>query len=89
MAGMAEVVVADRKATLVEVRNHSEAVRGEARSLGLGAPKVRQDGTVVVSSTDPGYGPANRLSAALSALVGSYVHVITDDVPGAASASEL
>ena len=86
---MAEAVIADRKATLVEVRDHAEAIRGKAQALGLGSPRVRDDGTVVVHSAEPGYGAVNRLSLALSGLVGAYVHVITDDVPGAASASTL
>lgn len=86
---MAEAVVADRKASLVEVRSHAEAVRRQAVALGLGPPRIRDDGTVVVRSTDPGYRTANQLSLALSGLVGAYVHVITDDVPGAASAVTL
>lgn len=89
MAGMAEAVVADRKATVAEVRHHAEAIRGTAHALGLDAPRVRDDGTVVVHSAEPGYSAANRLSVALSGIVGAYVHVITDDVPGAASASAL
>lgn len=89
MAGMAEAVIADRKATLAEVRDHADAVREEAGALGLEAPRVREDGTLVVHSTEAGYGAANRLSGALSGIVGVYVHVITDDVPGAASASAL
>lgn len=86
---MSDAVVADRKATSREVSAHAAAVRRLATGLGLGAPRVRDDGTLVIHSSDPGYRAANRLSAAASALVGAYVHVITDDVPGAASAREL
>ena len=89
MAGVSEAVIADRKATLVEVRDHAEAIREKALALGLDAPRVRDDGTVVVRSAEPGYGAANRLSMALSGIVGAYVHVITDEVPGVASASAL
>jgi len=49
----------------------------------------RADGTVVVHSDEPGYRAVTRLSSALSELVGTYVHVITDDVPGADNAREL
>lgn len=89
MARMAEAVVADRKATLFEVRGHADVIRQEAGALGLGSPRAREDGTVVVHSTEPGYRAANLLSVTASRIVGAYVHVITDDVPGAASAADL
>jgi hypothetical protein len=38
---------------------------------------------------EPGYKTADRLSATASQIVGAYVHVITDDVPGATTAQEL
>ncbi|MDA8392163.1 MAG: hypothetical protein M0Z87_05050 [Actinomycetota bacterium] len=51
--------------------------------------RLRNDGTVVVHSTERGYRAVTRLSAAVSEIVGHYVHVITDDVPGAVGAREL
>lgn len=86
---MSTAVASDRKATGSEVRAHAAAIRRQAAELGLAAPRVRDDGTVVIHSPDPGYRTANRLSAAASGVVGTYVHVITDDVPGAATARDL
>ncbi len=60
-----------------------------AARLALTDVRVRSDGTVVVHSDEPGYRSVLRLSESASELVGTYVHVITDDVPGAAGASEL
>ncbi|MDQ3640201.1 MAG: hypothetical protein M3450_01715 [Actinomycetota bacterium] len=86
---MREAVVADRKATGAEVRAHATAIRRLAHELGLAPPRMRDDGTVVIHSSEPGYQTANRISAAASSVVGAYVHVITDDVPGAVSARNL
>ncbi len=44
---------------------------------------------MVVHSEEAGYRSVTRLSAAASELVGAYVHVITDDVPGAVGTREL
>ena len=60
-----------------------------ANDFGLGGVRVRDDGAVVIHVSDTGYHTANRLSAASSEVVGAYVHVITDDVPGAAAARDL
>lgn len=81
--------VADRKATEKEVAKHRDAIRQLAHGFGLTGPRVRSDGAVVVHSSDSGYRNVFRLSAAASELVGRYVHVITDDVPGATDAKEL
>jgi len=89
MAHMAEAVVADRKATVAEVRAHAAVIRRLAGELGLATPRVRDDGALVIHSSEPGYQAANRLSAAAGGVVGTYVHVITDDVPGAVSARNL
>jgi hypothetical protein len=88
-ARMSDTVAADRKATWREVRQQAAAIRRLAAEFGLAAPRIRDDGTVVIHSTDPGYHTANRFSAASTRAVGAYVHVITDDVPGAASAQDL
>jgi len=86
---MADSVVADRKPTRSEVLAHAAAIRRLATELNLGHLRLRDDGAVVIHSSDPGYRTANLLSAAASREVGAYVHVITDDVPGARSARDL
>ena len=68
---------------------HRAAVRRLVGSLGLTNPRIRGDGTVVVHSDETGYRAVARLSAMASDVVGREVHVITDDVPGAAGAREL
>jgi hypothetical protein len=80
---MSDAVAADRKATEPEVRAHAPEIRRLADELGLATPLLRKDGTLVIHASDRGYRAANRLSAAASGVVGAYVHVITDDVPGA------
>lgn len=86
---MSRAIVSDRKATAVEVRTHTAAIRSIVDELGLVQPHLRDDGALVIHSSEPGYKTANRLSAALSEVVGAYVHVITDDVPGASPAKAL
>jgi hypothetical protein len=81
--------VANRKATADEVRPHSAAIRQLVVDFGLSNPCLRGDGTVVVHSSEAGYGAVTRLSISASEIVGEYVHVITDDVPGAVDAREL
>lgn len=83
------IPVADRKAARNEVAVHRDAIRQLARGLGLAEARLRSDGAVVVHSPESGYRAVIRLSAAASELVGRYVHVITDDVPGAADSQEL
>jgi len=86
---MSDALAADRKATRAEVMSKAEAIRQLARSQGLAGVRLRDDGTLVIHSDEPGYRAANRFSMAASQIVGTYVHVITDDVPGAASTEEL
>jgi hypothetical protein len=87
--GMSDALAADRKATRPEVVAHAKSLRDHAAQLGVSPLRVRDDGTLVIHSEDPGYKTANRLSATASQIVGAYVHVITDDVPGATTAQEL
>lgn len=49
----------------------------------------RDDGAVVIHPVDAGYRSANRFASAAGRIVADYVHVITDDVPGAVSARRL
>lgn len=86
---MSDAVAADRKATHEEVLAHADALRQLALALGLTGLRVREDGAVVIHSNEPGYQVANRLSLDASRAIGAYVHVITDDVPGAVSARPL
>jgi hypothetical protein len=86
---MTRATTTDRKASADEVRKHAAALRAVAAELGIAPVAVRDDGTVVVHADDPGYRQALDMSARASELVGVYVHVITDDVPGAADAREL
>jgi hypothetical protein len=87
--GMSDALAADRKATRPEVVAHAETLRDQAAQLGLSPLRIRDDGTLVIHSEEPGYKSANRLSAIASQVVGAYVHVITDEVPGATTAQEL
>jgi hypothetical protein len=89
LVSMSDALAADRKATLPEVEAHAKSLHDEAAQLGLSPLRVRDDGTLVIHSDDPGYKTANRLSAIATQMVGAYVHVITDDVPGAAAAQLL
>jgi hypothetical protein len=81
--------VAQRKATADDVNPHRAAIRRLTADLGLSSPRLRGDGTVIVHSDETGDGAVTRLSVAASEIVGEYVHVITDDVPGALDAREL
>lgn len=86
---MARATTTDRKASVEEVRAHADALRALAAELDVAPVGVRSDGTVVVHAGAPGYRQALEMSARASALVGTYVHVITDDVPGALDARGL
>lgn len=83
MVAMSNATTTDRKASAAEVRAHAKHLRRLAEEVGVTDPRLRDDGTVVVHSERPGYRDAVALSQRLSDLVGCYVHVITDDVPGA------
>lgn len=80
---MSKATTTDRKASASEVLTHAEQVRRLAKEVGVSEPRLRPDGTLVVHSEQPGYREVVELSRRLTDLVGCYVHVITDDVPGA------
>jgi hypothetical protein len=86
---MRDAAITDGKASAGEVLAHARELRALAEALGLGPPAVRDDGAVVIHPSDDGYRSANRFASGASRIVGEYVHVITDDVPGAASARRL
>jgi hypothetical protein len=46
-------------------------------------PGVRDDGALVVHTTEPGYRVVLELAAQAAAQVDTYVHVVTDDAPAA------
>jgi hypothetical protein len=50
---------------------------------------VRDDGTLVVHTDEPGYRAVLEFAAQAAAEVGTYVHVITDDVPAARATTAL
>jgi hypothetical protein len=86
---MASVAVMAQKASRSEVLHHRQAIRNLIAAAGLTDPRLRDDGTIVVHTAEPGYHAVGRLSRMASDVVGRYVHVITDDVPGAAGSQEF
>ena len=84
-----QVEIVKRKANRDEVSAHRAEVRRLVGVLGLDNPRIRDDGTLIVHSHELGYRAAARLAAMASDVVGKDVHVITDDVPGAAGAQEF
>lgn len=83
------VATTDRKATADEVRAHAAALLQLATHSGLGEPRVRDDGTLVVHTSEPGYRAVLDFAAQAAAQVGTYVHVITDDAPAARTTTAL
>lgn len=86
---MSKAGTTERKASAAEVRAHAEEVRRLADEGGVDNPRLKDDGTIVVHSAKPGYREVVELSRRLSELLGSYVHVITDDVPAAVDAQPV
>lgn len=86
---MTELSTGGRRATWAEIQQHAVELRRLAAEVGVGAPHVRSDGTLVVASDEPGYRLMLEFAAAASDAVGVYVHVITDDVPGAKGTQPL
>jgi hypothetical protein len=86
---MNRVVAVDRKAEATEVRGHADELRALAVDADFQTLRLREDGTLVVHSDEPGYRSVNRFSTAATEIVGQYVNVITDDVPGAINAGPL
>jgi hypothetical protein len=86
---MASTALADRQATAQEVREHARAIRKLVDKFSLSNARLRGDGTVVVHSDEPGYRSVLRLSAAATDVVGTYVHVISDDAVNASAIATL
>ncbi len=88
-AHMANTATTDKMATADEVRAHAVVLRQLAASSDLGAPQLREDGTLIVHSPEPGYRIVLEFAALAASQVGTYVHVITDDAPAARVAKPL
>jgi hypothetical protein len=80
---MAQAVGVDRKATRSEVIAHADDLRRVAARQGFVDVHIRSDGALIVHDETAGYRLLNRLASSASELVGAYVPVITDNVPGA------
>lgn len=80
---MARVGIGERRAAHNEVADHRQELRAAVTEAGLERPRLAVDGTVIVHSAQPGYSAVIRFATAAAAVVGTYVHVITDDVPAA------
>ncbi len=89
MTSVSRVTTGDRRAYKDEVRPHVAEIRRLVEDAGLGPARMLDDGTVVVHSDHPGYREVVWLAIKLAEVVGLYVHVITDDVPGAAGAQPM
>lgn len=74
-------MVSDRRASWHEVAARRVELRVKADACGLTEPRLRDDGAVIVHAPDSGYGLTGRFAALAAAVVGTYVHVLTDDVP--------
>jgi hypothetical protein len=80
---MQSTLASDRRATLDEVTAHRDELRRAVARHGLDAPRLRDDGTVIVHAPGPGYGAIARFASEAARLVGAYVHVVADDAPAA------
>lgn len=80
---MSDIIVSDRRATWREVAARRHELRAAADACGLTEPRLRNDGAIIVQSSERGYRSVSQFASAAAGLVGSYVHVLTDDVPAA------
>lgn len=88
MSEVADTTV-DARASADQVRRHADAIRAAAHDLGLSDVRMLDTGTVVIHSEDEGYHDVIELGLVLDEIVGTYVHIITDDVPAAEGARPL
>lgn len=80
---MTWAIASDRQASRPEVTATAVALRAAAHGTGVTGARVRDDGAIIVHSPDVGYRVIARFAAAAAGIVGSYVPVISDDVPAA------
>jgi hypothetical protein len=85
---MAELMTADRRATIDEVTAKRSELRSLALRHGFGEARVAADGMIIVQSDAPGYRPVARFAGEASRVVGAYVQVVTDEVPAASVATD-
>jgi hypothetical protein len=76
-------VATDRRATRDEVFAHRDRLRELARAAGLTSVRVGPNGTVIVHPPDQGYRATLRFARDTTAVVGAWVHTITDDASAA------
>lgn len=86
---MGDRAITDRQASPVEVRANVDALKAAPRDVGVTDVRILADGTLVVRSEDQGLPEVIALVGGARGIVGSYVHVITDDVPAAEHARGL
>jgi hypothetical protein len=84
---VSETIISDRRASWHEVATHRGELRVRAHALGLTDARLRSDGAVIVHAPDPGYRLVGRFATDAATVVGTYVHVLTDDVPAADTAA--
>lgn len=80
---MSETIASDRRASWHEVATWRAELRQRAVECGLTDPRLRSDGAVIAHAPESGYLPVGRFAAEAARVVGTYVHVLTDDVPAA------
>jgi hypothetical protein len=77
---MTRAMTSDRQASRSEVTAAAAALRKAAREVGVSNARIRDDGTIIVHSPDAGYRSIARFATTAPDIVGTYVHVISDDV---------
>lgn len=82
---MSTTIVSDRRASWQEVNAQRTQLRAQADACGLSEARLRNDGALIVHAPDTGYRLVGRFATAAASVVGTYVHVLTDDVPAAAA----
>ncbi|MEX2627874.1 MAG: hypothetical protein WD225_13380 [Ilumatobacteraceae bacterium] len=85
---MASVATGDRTATRDVVLACRGQLRDSAQRFGLLDPRVDDVGTVIVGSSEPGYGSVRHFASEASTQVGVWVNVITAEVSAAQVAAE-
>jgi len=88
MPGMANTTT-DERASADQVRRYAEQIRAAARDTGVTDVRLLDNGTLVIHSDDKGYRDVIELGLRVDDIVGTYVHIITDDAPAAEGARPL
>ena len=79
----------DERASADRARRHAEQIRAVARDAGVTDVRLLDNGTLVIHSDDKGHLDVIKLGLRVDDIVGTYVHLITDDAPAAESARPL